>query len=96
MGYDENHDPDWPCDVPGVPTKEVADFYNVLETSVREGLCRKGSYFGLRPRRQANGRLAWPPDYRERLLKFQQTDQPHSRFGPKQRLSPLPDGRADQ
>ena len=96
MGYDEDLDPDWPEDVPGVPTKEIADFYHVLNASVRETLCRKGSYFGLRPRRKANGRLDWPPDYRTRLRKFQQSCEPGSRFRPKQRPSPRSDEGADE
>ena len=32
----------------------------VKPQSVRARLCRFGSYFGIRPRKLANGRLVWP------------------------------------
>jgi len=32
----------------------------VKAQSVRARLCRTGSYFGVRPLKLANGRLAWP------------------------------------
>lgn len=58
---------DWPENEPGVPTEEIAAFTHSKPSSIREGLSRKGHYFGLRPRHLPNGRLDWPPNYRERL-----------------------------
>jgi hypothetical protein len=31
-------------------------------------LCRRGSYYGIRPAKLPNGRLLWPGDAVERLL----------------------------
>ena len=39
---------------------EFAALNQVKSQSVRARLCRTGSYFGIRPLKLANGRLAWP------------------------------------
>ena len=40
--------------------EEFAALNKVKAQSVRARLCRTGSYFGVRPLKLANGRLAWP------------------------------------
>jgi hypothetical protein len=39
---------------------EFATLNQVKSQSVRARLCRTGSYFGIRPLKLANGRLAFP------------------------------------
>ncbi len=39
---------------------QFATLNQVKAQSVRARLCRTGSYFGIRPLKLANGRLAWP------------------------------------
>ena len=39
---------------------QFAALNQVKSQSVRARLCRTGSYFGVRPMKLANGRLAWP------------------------------------
>lgn len=39
---------------------QFAAINQVKAQSVRARLCRTGSYFGVRPLKLANGRLAWP------------------------------------
>ena len=46
-------------------TEDFAAAKLVKPQSVRSRLCREGSYFGIRPHKLANGRLAWPDDARE-------------------------------
>ena len=41
-------------------TEDFAAAKLVKPQSVRSRLCREGSYFGTRPHKLANGRLAWP------------------------------------
>ena len=40
--------------------EQFAALNQVKPQSVRSRLCRTGSYFGIRPIKLANGRLAWP------------------------------------
>jgi hypothetical protein len=40
--------------------EQFAALNQVKPQSVRARLCRTGSYFGIRPLKLANGRLAWP------------------------------------
>ncbi len=40
--------------------EQFASLNQVKPQSVRARLCRTGSYFGIRPLKLANGRLAWP------------------------------------
>lgn len=40
--------------------EQFANLNQVKSQSVRARLCRTGSYFGVRPLKLANGRLAWP------------------------------------
>lgn len=40
--------------------EQFAALNQVKAQSVRARLCRTGSYFGVRPVKLANGRLAWP------------------------------------
>ena len=39
---------------------QFATLNQVKAQSVRARLCRTGSYFGIRPLKLDNGRLAWP------------------------------------
>lgn len=41
-------------------TDTFAERNNVKGQSVRSRICRFGHYFGIRPRKLANGRLAFP------------------------------------
>lgn len=40
--------------------EKFAALNQVKPQTVRARLCRTGSYFGIRPLKLANGRLAWP------------------------------------
>ncbi len=40
--------------------EQFAALNQVKAQTVRARLCRTGSYFGIRPLKLANGRLAWP------------------------------------
>jgi len=51
-----------------VPTEVFARYAQVKPATVRVRFCRTGSYFGIRPKKLPNGRLAWPDDSEERLL----------------------------
>ena len=44
------------------PTEYFAAANAVKPASVRSRYCREGSYFGVKPRKLANGRLLWPVD----------------------------------
>ena len=50
---DQNQD--WQLDTPNFAAKNM-----VKPQSVRARVCRFGSYFGIKPHKLANGRLAWP------------------------------------
>lgn len=52
----------------GLTTPELAQAIGIRPDSLRVHLCRRGSYYGLRPTRLPNGRLLWPADSVERLL----------------------------
>ncbi len=41
-------------------TEKFGALNGVKAQSVRAQFCRTGSYFGVKPRRLANGRLLWP------------------------------------
>ena len=48
-------------------TEALAERIGLRPASIRSRMSRTGSYFGLQPRRLANGRLLWPADAPERL-----------------------------
>ena len=50
-----------------ITTETLAVQCGVLPQSIRVRLCRTGSYFGVQPRKLANGRLMWPGDTRDRI-----------------------------
>ena len=52
----------------GTTTNVLADRLGVKPESIRVHLCRRGSYYGIIPRRLPNGRLLWPADTMDRLL----------------------------
>lgn len=41
-------------------TDQFAEINGVKSHTVRQRLCEKGSYYGIVPKKLANGRLAWP------------------------------------
>ena len=41
-------------------TREFAQLCGVQPDTVRQSLWKNGSYFGVKPERRPNGRLAWP------------------------------------
>jgi hypothetical protein len=48
---------------------EIGLSTNRLEPdTLRVALCRNGSYYGVKPLKLPNGRLAWPNDTVERIL----------------------------
>lgn len=50
------------------PTEALATEIGVKPSSIRTRLCKIGHYFGLRPRKLANGRLLWPSNSVDLLL----------------------------
>lgn len=51
-----------------ISTEELAAGCLVNPNSIRVNLCRNGHYFGLVPDKLPNGRLAWPADWREKMI----------------------------
>jgi len=49
-------------------TEDFGRAIGVKPQSIRVRLCRTGSYFGIRPSKLPNGRLAWPSDAPTRLV----------------------------
>ena len=82
---EKNTLPEWPADEPGVSTDEIAAFVDVRPSSVRERLSRSGSFWGLVPRRRANGRLEFHPRFREILRRAAQQQEPRPHPVPKHR-----------
>lgn len=39
---------------------EAAEVLRIKPNTLRESLCRNGNYFGVYPKKSANGRLMWP------------------------------------
>ena len=62
----------------GMSTEAIAAIAQVKPPSIRERLSRTGSYFGLVPERLPNGRLVWPKDSREQLLKLGHETKPRA------------------
>ena len=52
----------------GLSTEDFATSIGLRPESIRVHLCRRGSYYGIRPAKLPNGRLLWPGDAVERLL----------------------------
>lgn len=50
-----------------ISTEVLARSLGLKPQSIRAAVCRRGSYFGLRPVRCPNRRLLWPADAVERL-----------------------------
>jgi hypothetical protein len=50
-----------------ITTAQLAENCLVNPNSIRVALCRTGSYFGIRPEKLPNGRLAWPADWKEKM-----------------------------
>ncbi len=50
-------------------TEALAHEIGSKSQSIRARVCRTGSYFGIVPEKLPNGRLIWPTDAKERLLR---------------------------
>jgi hypothetical protein len=61
-------------EAPGISTEELAAIAQVRPSSIREHLSRRGSYYGLTPRKLPNGRLYWPADSLDRLMSYREAD----------------------
>ncbi|RTZ47488.1 hypothetical protein EKL30_00285 [Candidimonas sp. SYP-B2681] len=48
-------------------TEALAELLCIRPGTLREALCRRGHYYGVRPVKLASGRLVWPTDSFERL-----------------------------
>ena len=57
-------------------TENAAIQLGVKPPTLRHGLCLKGHYFGIRPVKMPNGRLLWPTDAIERLLRSEPCQMP--------------------
>lgn len=55
-----------------ITTERLAELIGLRPQSIRSRMSRTGSYFGLLPRRLANGRLLWPDDSIRRLAAKQE------------------------
>lgn len=55
------------CDA-SITTEEVAVLFKVKPPSVLRRLSQTGSYFGIRPRKLPNRRLAWPLQAVQKLI----------------------------
>lgn len=49
-------------------TDELAEQLRLRPQSLRAAICRKGDYFGIRPKKLPNGRLLWPADTLMQLM----------------------------
>ena len=54
----------------GLSTQDFARAIGLQPESIRVHLCRRGSYYGIQPAKLPNGRLLWPMDAVERLLRI--------------------------
>ncbi|MDN7674213.1 monooxygenase [Burkholderia oklahomensis] len=52
----------------GLTTNRLAQRLGLQPDTLRVALCRHDSYFGVKPLKLPNGRLAWPHDAVERIL----------------------------
>lgn len=52
-----------------ITTVELAQLLGLKPRSIRQQLYKTGSYYGITPVRLPNGRLMWPSDTVERLVK---------------------------
>lgn len=50
-------------------TAQLAALFHVKPETVRRAYCVQGEYLTLRPQKLPNGRLLWPADAAERLLR---------------------------
>ena len=53
---------------PSLTTSQLARAIGMQAESIRVHLCRRGSFYGIRPSKLLNGRLLWPADSVQRLL----------------------------
>ena len=58
-----------------ISTSELARLLHIKPASIRHRYCLTGSYFGIKPIKLPNGRLAWPQDQLDKILA---TDTPQS------------------
>lgn len=50
-------------------TAALAKRLGIQPQSIRAAVCRKGDYYGVAPTRLPNGRLLWPDDAFEKLVR---------------------------
>lgn len=50
-------------------TAALAKRLGIQPQSIRAAICRKGDYYGVTPTRLPNGRLLWPDDAFEKLVR---------------------------
>jgi hypothetical protein len=58
-------------------TEALAARLGLKPQSLRAALCKRGSYFGIQPKKLPNGRLLWPADSVERLLGIERIEPQH-------------------
>lgn len=56
-------------DLPPLTTNQFATAIALEPQSIRKRLSQTGSYFGIRPSKLPNGKLRWPADAVELLLR---------------------------
>ncbi|WP_192894164.1 monooxygenase [Guyparkeria sp. SCN-R1] len=52
----------------GLSTAALASAIGYNTQSIHARLCRKGDFYGIRPKKLPNGRLVWPANTVDRLL----------------------------
>lgn len=52
-----------------IPTSEMAAQLNMKPQSIRKQYSQNGSYFGVIPQKLPNGKLLWPGDFLEILMR---------------------------
>ncbi len=62
----------------GLSTETFARAIGLRPDSIRVTLCRRGDYYGLTPAKLPNGRLLWPVDAVDRLIKGGRVKSPHA------------------
>lgn len=62
-------------------TKELAEQLGTSAESIRVALCRRGSFYGVVPKKTPSGRLLWPSDAVERVLAAPAREYKHDQRG---------------
>lgn len=59
-----------------ISTEVLARSLGLKPQSIRAAVCRRGSYFGVTPRKFPNGRLYWPADSLDRIMSGEPVNPP--------------------